>query len=424
LPDGQIGPSVRERELTTYSGSWNERIYSTFVSGGTTHTNPISNSSGSYKLSGRQITVSEGHPFRSRSGNQDVGGPFYSEKKTIKTNVVEKNLRFSQDFGFNVRHETYDGPLLPCSPDSNGKLPFPPDLSSGDTELEELGAVAISRANPSNAIVDLSTALGEIITGGLPSLIGSSTWKDRISAAQKAGSEYLNLQFGWLPLVSEINSLVDVMRNADAVIRQYERDSGRKVRRRFDFPIEEKIEESVIPGVPVWAGGSGANFTSSLGTQVRRRSIWRRRWFSGAYSYYLPTGYDSRKEMDRVKLLTDRIGLSPNPETLWNLAPWSWAVDWFSNAGDVVANIQSFQFDGNVLTYGYMMENTVISDTYTLDGIHSNSGVPIKVQPLTLVTETKRRIAANPYGFGVSWDGLSAFQVSILTALGLTQGRR
>jgi len=127
----------------------------------------------------------------------------------------------------------------------------------------------------------------------------------------------------------------------------------------------------------------------------------------------------------RYALLAQRLGLDPSPEDLWELAPWSWAVDWFSNAGDVISNVNSFQIDGTVLAYGYMMEHTIISDTYTLTGVTDVNGDPVAIPTLTLVTETKVRQVANPYGFGVSWDGLSSFQASIIAALGISRhGRR
>jgi hypothetical protein len=34
---------------------------------------------------------------------------------------------------------------------------------------------------------------------------------------------------------------------------------------------------------------------------------------------------------------------------------------------------------------------------------------------------TKRRTEANPFGFGVSWKGLSPFQLSIAAALGISR---
>jgi hypothetical protein len=125
--------------------------------------------------------------------------------------------------------------------------------------------------------------------------------------------------------------------------------------------------------------------------------------------------------MDRIALLAKQVGADPSPETIWNLAPWSWALDWFSNTGSVVQNISSFQSDGHVLAYGYMMEHSSSTDTYSLDGCTLTNGQPLEIPVFTLTTEVKKRRKANPYGFGVRWDGLSAFQYSILAALGITR---
>jgi hypothetical protein len=125
--------------------------------------------------------------------------------------------------------------------------------------------------------------------------------------------------------------------------------------------------------------------------------------------------------VERAALFAKRIGADLSPETLWNLTPWSWAVDWFSNAGDVISNVDSFQIDGQVMAWGYIMEHTVHRVTYTYKGGTNVDGSPLVVSPVTLVTETKVRRRANPYGFGVSWNDLSPFQISILTALGISR---
>jgi hypothetical protein len=72
--------------------------------------------------------------------------------------------------------------------------------------------------------------------------------------------------------------------------------------------------------------------------------------------------------------------------------------------------------------YGYIMEHSIVRDTYTLSATGFNQ--PQAVPPATFVTETKLRRGANPFGFGLTWDGLSTFQKSILAALGITRGSR
>jgi len=393
--------------------------------GGGPFNNTISDSVREHKYSGTQITASEGHQVSLIGKTRDdVGGPFFSQKHRIAGNP-SVDLTVSRPNGIAdwVNHYKFSGLLLPVSPDSQGNLPFPPSHLSSDDDLDAYGATAIARTNPENAFVRLSSTLGELFTGGLLALVGHQTWKSRSLKARNAGSEYLNVQFGWRPLVSDISSFAEVVRNADAVLAQYERDANRRVRRRYEFPSVTSVEVETRDGESPYSG-TGLNFIRSFGRQTRHRKMVQRRWFSGAYTYYLPTGYDSRNQLARYALLAQRLGLDPSPEDLWELAPWSWAVDWFSNTGDVISNVTSFQIDGTVLAYGYMMEHTIVSDTYSMTGITDVNGNPVSIPNLTLVTETKVRQVANPYGFGVSWDGLTSFQGSILAALGLTKGRR
>jgi hypothetical protein len=112
------------------------------------------------------------------------------------------------------------------------------------------------------------------------------------------------------------------------------------------------------------------------------------------------------------------FGLELTPELVWELSPWSWAVDWFSNVGEVVHNITAFAQNGLVMRYGYVMEHSMIRDTYAFSG-ETGFNSPVVVPTLTLVSETKVRRQANPFGFGVDWKGLNPFQLSIAAALGL-----
>jgi len=426
MPEFSDSADHKQRVLTPVGGKSHETytVTGTGTFGSGPFTNVVSDTTAEIKYSGTQITASEGHRIGLIGKTRDdVGGPFFSQKQTIG-GFSSVDVSVSRPSGFRdwVNHYKFSGPLLPVSPDS-GEMPFPPSHLSSDDELDAFGATAIAQSNPENAVVRLSSTLGELFTGGLPALVGHQTWKSRSLAARNAGSEYLNVQFGWRPLVNDISKFADVVRNADAVLSQYERDAGRRVRRRYDLPSVAKVEVETHDGVYPYSG-TGLNFITSPGRQTRRRSITQRRWFSGAYTYYLPTGYDSRNQLARYALLAQRLGLDPSPEDVWELAPWSWAVDWFTNAGDVISNTTSFQIDGTVLAYGYMMEHTIISDTYSLTGVTDVNGDPVPIPNLTLVTETKVRQEANPYGFGVSWDGISSFQASILAALGLTKGRR
>lgn len=139
--------------------------------------------------------------------------------------------------------------------------------------------------------------------------------------------------------------------------------------------------------------------------------------------YYLPgvnatsNFGDTAEAVIKAKKL---LGLTLTPDTVWNLMPWSWAVDWMSNVGDNINNWSNMAIDGQVLAYGYMMETTIHKYTYTWIG---ETRLRSSVQPpsITLSTTTKVRIKATPYGFGADWDGFSPRQLATIAALGLSR---
>jgi hypothetical protein len=284
-----------------------------------------------------------------------------------------------------------------------------------------MGATAIARCKPTNSVANATQFLTETLREGIPKLVGLSSWKEKTELAYKAGDEYLNVQFGWKPFLSDLTDLGKAMVNVDKVLGQYERDAGGVVRRRYNFPSERNVQEtSMGTGYPP---GTSQVAWRSAGDLTRIRETVRNTWFSGAFTYYLPAGYDSRTALGNIAATAKAIGLDAKPETIWSLAPWSWAADWVTNTGDVISNLQDFANQGLIMRYGYIMEHSVVRDTYILGPCVTSSGEKIQASPITYVTETKVRRKANPFGFGVTWDGLSSFQASILAALGVTRHR-
>lgn len=377
---------------------------------------------GSSSVFGKQYTVSEGHhwPPPKKAGLSDLGGEFYTTKSEVDRNAGRGKVNMEVVSGsLNFR---YNGHLLATNP----ATAMPPSSESSDSVLDALGAKAIAACAPGNPVTSLATAIGELYKDGLPHLIGSTLWESQANLAKRAGEEYLNYQFGWAPLISDIKSFGNGVVNSDSLLTQYEKDAGKVVRRRYNFPQQRTTDESVVgSGKHPWAptGYAGAFIANPGVNLVRRRETVRNQWFSGAFTYYLPSGYDSRKEIVSLAGKARQLFGNPlDPEVLWNLAPWSWAADWFFNTGDVISNLTRFGTNGLVMRYGYMMEHTIVTDIYTLEG---NCGItstsPIHVLPLVLRTETKKRRKANPFGFGLTFSGLSPLQVSILAALGITR---
>lgn len=304
---------------------------------------------------------------------------------------------------------------------------FPsPNLSSKLT-LQALGTTAIARCTPTNPLAGLSVALGEL-KAGLPKLVGSDLFRNRAQIARSAGSEYLNVQFGWLPLVNDVKAFHNSMVNSDELIRKYEANSGKRLKRRYEFPVEKTttfLDEGKQNAVPLLLTPTGYYpwGTDSRGVRTRTISFERKIWFEGCFTYYLPP-YDpsgdnsKRNHQIRNYLYGSRI----TPETLWDLTPWSWAADWIGNFGDVLQNVSSFHNDGLVMPYGYIMESTTHTVSYLLSGQTYTSYPGQKFNyTQTFTTTGKQRVRATPYGFGLSIDSFTDRQKAIILALGLSR---
>jgi hypothetical protein len=112
------------------------------------------------------------------------------------------------------------------------------------------------------------------------------------------------------------------------------------------------------------------------------------------------------------------LGLRPTVEAVWDAAPWSWAVDWGLNVGDVAHNISAFGRDGLILQYGYIMSHSQVREVWTTDGGSNTSGARTES-----ISEWKVRFPASPYGFGITYESLTGSQKAILAAIGITRFR-
>jgi len=121
---------------------------------------------------------------------------------------------------------------------------------------------------------------------------------------------------------------------------------------------------------------------------------------------------------DNARLL---LGIDLTPETLWNLAPWSWLADWFGNVGDVMTNMSLFSRDKLVMPYGYIMAETSVTTTNLLYDLQWYDPVGPKSVRDVAGFVRKQRSPASPFGFGLSDMILDSRQTSILAALGITR---
>jgi hypothetical protein len=374
---------------------------------------------------------SQGNPIDRKTGNRKGGGGFHvTHHGTFVDPGVVNNVYWPSAGRF------YSGPIrgsfIKSSHWNNYKQN--PQTKPDESGLNSAGTTAIALCAPNNPTANVSSTLGESMRDGIPSLPGIQLWKGKTEILKSLGSEYLNVQFGWRPLVDEVNNVVNAARNHRDILQNYRHNEGRDVHRSFEFEDEvQKWEEQFPPANAV--GWPSANKYANLSnpaevvTVVENR---RKRWFEGCFTYGGPSNSDNFGRHLGFGSDADALyGLTLSPDVLWEMTPWSWAVDWFTNAGDVIHNFTNFAAAGLVMRYGYMMEEN-ISTTYTRYGSSSWNGLSNGRTGKTIskregpcssgyMSVSKSRVPANPFGFGVGWEGLSPTQLAITAAIGITR---
>lgn len=393
-------------------------------------TDTVSSATGTREIWCRQVTKSEGHPWPKGRGQRDVGGEFDTINLTHECSEDGSNTyrvdESPPSAGF-VRH--YEGSASPqragvptqfsSTATVDGVWTYCPRTSDGG--LDAVGSVLIADSLPTNPILSSSVALAELYREGLPSMIGSAFFKQRSDFFRSLGSEYLNYQFGWKPFVADIKAAAKAVMDQELILQQLIRDSGKNVRRKRYLPpvkdttvATEKVEWPFLV--------SGAEFTGS--PRLRRtETFWTQNYFSGCFTFHFDP-----MEMSRVQRIAAEArllwGLELTPEVVWNLAPWSWLIDWISSVGPVLHNVSAFQQDGLVMRYGYVMEENRHAISFTSQGYKPKYGYypPHSWETFSGIRKTRRK--ATPFGFGLLTDGFTARQWAILGALGITRTPR
>lgn len=136
------------------------------------------------------------------------------------------------------------------------------------------------------------------------------------------------------------------------------------------------------------------------------------------------------RERGYIEQAAQLLGLELTPAVLWELAPWTWLLDWGSNLGAVATNLSQLDWSNVLLDYAYLTlcvktEASISVNLYTgkwgTNGRYSSANGNFISQHITSVEKIREQ--ASPFGFSVDWNGLNAFQLSILAALGMSRGK-
>jgi len=304
---------------------------------------------------------------------------------------------------------------------------FPTTTESSDRwtgDSSQYGATGWNRFRPGRPGADLGVFLGE--ARDIPHMLQGTAksfrdaWKalggNSRGISKSAANTWLNTQFGWLPFLSDMRKFYKTWQNLDKSINYLKRHNGRWVKRGgavlSDSTSTVLADDKTHTGHhPVLNSMYYANpLVTGSHTVALVESTYA--WFEGAFRYYIPDIGSVQWNRKAVRLL---FGGGINPSLLWELTPWSWLIDWFSNAGDVFSNLDNNLAENLAAKYAFVM------CTITREIINRSFHEPTGSASWSLAINRKSRTAASPFGFSLSDSDLTTRQWSILGALGISR---
>jgi hypothetical protein len=201
-------------------------------------------------------------------------------------------------------------------------------------------------------------------------------------------------------------------------LNQLRRDNGKRVRRRVT------VLNDVDTTTTVTVGGSNIAPTNLIVTNppqvlTTTQLTSTRSWFSGSFRYYIPEVETLRWTGEAISAL---YGTKLTPELLWEVIPWSWLIDWFTNVGDVIANFSANAAGDLTLEYGYQMYERINRLGHDCKfTIKTNAGPKTLTSGVVRENIVRARGGASPFGFSITPTDLSSRQLGILTALGVSR---
>lgn len=393
-----------------------------------------------------QVTRDEKHP-----GPPYVsGGPFHSVLYDKGTFMVEgqgtyysKDPQFVSGFGVvpirfvgGFYNPDFSGSVLPDSSFTNlASILADPTISPS---LEPYYPAA-ARMRPKIEQAGLGQAIAEI--RDIPRTLKTTLrgfrdlWRsiggDRdhpFMSPKRAADEFLNLNFGWGPMVKDVSDAIRVTRDYNEYVTDLMNRNNRWDHKSWIFEESEtpwtvskgsgwKIQPTSVANTAFCFLDSAGN-VGSWEIQVRTK---KRVWGTGDFKFYRPEFDSSLVDFDsnwnRVQRAMTLYGARVNPELLYKITPYTWLFDYVTNAGSVVSQMQAAATDGVVSKNLYLMCSRVNELVFTQTcNFHSGTRAFAWRRK---ISSKQRDHAGSPFGFGLSPFSLSGRQYAVLAALGL-----
>ena len=387
----------------------------------------------------RQIAIGE---FRDWVNNTGYREPYLTVADDMRTTFMftEDHSKFRDKKGiyrgggnFQLYKQGYESSLsepaaiyrsgAPKTPAYVGSFRATPPIAvpyRSPTPLDAYGPELYNKAKPDHQTMNLGNSFYELRE--LPAMI-----KQKFTPDLRGASNYwLAEQFGWKPLLKDCRDLYNTQINMSQTIQQLLRDNGRPVHRKVKLNRDSSNFENIVdtwtsdfPEVePALVTQCYAGPATHKLAYFEAETI----WLSGEFRFWLPP--EGSNWIDRslwtANIRARLFGLYPSPANIYRAMPWSWLIDWFSNIGDNIDNLNTNVVDRLINNYAFAMRKREVGSElraeWTMNDHHDN---PIQLHATTrsLTRRLERLDSVSPFGFRFKDEGLSPMQESILGAL-------
>jgi hypothetical protein len=231
-------------------------------------------------------------------------------------------------------------------------------------------------------------------------------WPEKkFAALTRAAKVNILFYFGIIPVISDLEVLIKFQEIKDRRVKEIERLYGKRgLRRTIDYWEGSSSQANVYNQIIQSQGVVLDCDVHKVTKKVIKSHI---RW------YPLFPLKPNDQEMSR-KLRAAIFGYDINPYTIWQLVPWSWLIDYFTNLGDILkgcSNMYEIRHDPvNVMT-------TTFTQSWTDNhSVHTNSSGTCTCTPMSVQYVRKDRVYATPSVIALD-AVLTPQQLSILGSL-------
>lgn len=196
----------------------------------------------------------------------------------------------------------------------------------------ELATVA--RSNPSRPVVTPLTLAQDLYE--LPKMIFEAgkylSNPSRYAKQYKTyANTFLGVKFGWIPLVEDINKLLnlqsEILRRQKQINELY---SGRGLRRKITFG-EENVSTM---GSTSYALAGAANYIGMSYSIDEKRKTWATIRWQPVFNF--PSYRHDVLTNELIRRVVSGATIEGTLKGAWDVIPWTWLLGWFTNVGDML----------------------------------------------------------------------------------------